>query len=160
MASTEVADKPAKPTQTVPNQKSKRTLFPRSRVQFPDRTPVSPTHEDNDEAMPDLDANYISDDADDEDEDTTSNHIAIIRKRVMTHKRKSNNNALHRITFLAANKTADIPALTVNSRGTRGLGVANMHLQLDEWAYDEYFANAIIDEETGKSLEYRDLMKL
>ena len=121
---------------------------------------MSPTHEDNDEAMPDLDANYISDDADDEDEDTTSNHIAIIRKRVMTHKGKSNNNALHRITFLAANKTSDIPALTVNSRGTRGLGVATMHLQLDEWAYDEYFVNAIIDEETGKSLEYRDLMKL
>ena len=78
----------------------------------------------------------------------------------MTHKRKSNNNALHRIIFLAANKTADIPALTVKSRGTRGLGGANMHLQLDEWAYDEYFGNAIIDEETGKLLEYRDLVKM
>ena len=87
MASTEVADKPAKPTQTVPNQKSKRTLFPRSRVQFPDRTPVSPTHEDNDEAMPDLDANYISDDADDEDEDTTSNHRVRRSKRVMAQKK-------------------------------------------------------------------------
>ena len=30
----------------------------------------------------------------------------------------------------------------------------------DEWVYDKYFANAIIDEETGKLLEYRDLLKM
>ena len=35
-----------------------------------------------------------------------------------------------------------------------------MHLKLDEWAYDEYFANAIIDEDTGKYLEYRDLVNM
>ena len=78
----------------------------------------------------------------------------------MAQKRKSDNDALHRIKFIAANKTADMPDLTVKIRGTRGLDGANMHLQLDEWAYDEYFANAIIDEETGKLLEYQDLVKL
>ena len=35
-----------------------------------------------------------------------------------------------------------------------------MHLQLNEWAYDKYFANSIINEETGKYLEYRDLVKM
>ena len=35
-----------------------------------------------------------------------------------------------------------------------------MHLQLDEWAYDKYFSNVIIDEDTGKSLEYRDLVNM
>ena len=92
--------------------------------------------------------------SDDEDVDTIINHISIRSKRVMAQKIKSNNNP---IAFLAANETTDIPDLTVKSRGARGLGVANMHLQLNEWAYDEYFANAIIDEETGNSLECQDL---
>ena len=35
-----------------------------------------------------------------------------------------------------------------------------MDLQLNEWAYKQHFAGAVIDEETGESLEYRDLMKL
>ena len=35
-----------------------------------------------------------------------------------------------------------------------------MHQQLYEFAHDEYFANAIIDEETGKSLEYKDSVKM
>ena len=30
---------------------------------------------------------------------------------------------------------------------------------MDEWAYKYYFAGAIIDQETGKKLEYRDLVK-
>ena len=160
MAPTKVAAKPAKPKQTVPDEKRKSTLFPRSRVQFLDRTPASPKHEDDDEAIPDLDANYISDDVDDEDENTTSNHRPRRSKRVITQKRKSDNDDLHCIAYLAANEFADIPALTVKHIGTRVLGGANMHLQLDEWAYDEYFANAIIDEETGKLLEYQDLLKL
>ena len=78
----------------------------------------------------------------------------------MEQKIKSDNNTLHPIVFIAASETADIPALTVKIRGTILLGGANMHLQLDGWAYDEYFDNAIIDEETGKSLEYRDLVKM
>ena len=67
----------------------------------------------------------------------------------MTQTRKYDNNALHRIAFLAANETADITALKVKSIGTRWLGGSNMHLQVYEWAYDEYFANAIIDEGAG-----------
>ena len=95
--------------------------------------------------------------ADDEDEGTTINHIPRRRQTVMAQKRKSNND---RIDFIAKYETADIPALTIKSRGARGLGGANMHLQLDEWAYDKYFENEIIDEETGKFLEYRDLVKM
>ena len=50
--------------------------------------------------------------------------------------------------------------MTIKRRGARGLVGASMHLQLDEWAYDEYFANVIIDEDTEKSLEYRYLVKM
>ena len=75
----------------------------------------------------------------------------------MAQKRKSNND---HITYLTANETADIAALTVKIRGARGLGGANMHLQLYEWDYDKYFANAIIDEETEKLLEYQDSVKM
>ena len=87
--------------------------------------------------------------ADYEEENTTSNHRARRRSRVMSQKRKSNDEALDCITFFAANETADIPALTIISVRKRRLGGANMYLQLDEWTYDEYFSNAIIDEETG-----------
>ena len=34
-----------------------------------------------------------------------------------------------------------------------------MNLQLNEWAYQEFFTGAGIDEDTGKALEYRDLIK-
>ena len=34
-----------------------------------------------------------------------------------------------------------------------------MNLQLNEWAYQEFFAGAVIDEDIGKALEYRDLIK-
>ena len=40
------------------------------------------------------------------------------------------------------------------------MGGASIHLHLDQWVYDKYFSNAIIYEETGKSLEYRDLVKM
>lgn len=36
---------------------------------------------------------------------------------------------------------------------------ANKFLQMDEWAFQQYFAGAIIDEETGQAMEYRDLIK-
>ena len=42
---------------------------------------------------------------------------------------------------------------------TKGLGRANMNLQLNEWAYQECFAGAVIDEDTGKALECRYLIK-
>ena len=34
-----------------------------------------------------------------------------------------------------------------------------MNLQLNEWAYKEHFAGAIIDDKIGEKLEYRDLIK-
>ena len=65
-----------------------------------------------------------------------------------------------RIAYLAANKTASIPDLTINSKKmTKGFGQANSNLQLNEWAYHKFFAGSVIDDETGKALEYRDLIK-
>ena len=34
-----------------------------------------------------------------------------------------------------------------------------MILQLNEWAYQEFSAGAVIDEDTGKALEYQDPIK-
>ena len=45
-------------------------------------------------------------------------------------------------------------AINLNRKLSRGWGQANEHLQLSEWAHEMYFAGAIIDETTGKSLEY------
>ena len=65
-----------------------------------------------------------------------------------------------RIAYLAANKTASIPDLTINSRKmTKGFGQANSNLQLNEWAYHKFFAGAVIDDDTVQALEHRDLIK-
>ena len=95
--------------------------------------------------------------ADNEDENTTINHRLRISQIVSEQKIKPKND---RITFLAENGTANIPALTIKRRRARGMGGANMHLQLDGWVYEKYFANAIVDEDTEKSLEYRDLVNM
>ena len=34
-----------------------------------------------------------------------------------------------------------------------------MNLQLNEWAYQEFFAGAVINADTEKALEYQDLIK-
>ena len=61
--------------------------------------------------------------------------------------------------MLAAKETAEVLRLQITPSGSRkGYAAANQHLQLDEWAYKEYFAGAIIDDKTGQSLEYRDLI--
>jgi len=56
---------------------------------------------------------------------------------------------------------AKIPDLKVdtNRKLARGYGLANEVLQMSEWAYEDLFAGAVIDEVTGESLEYRDLIK-
>ena len=95
--------------------------------------------------------------ADNEYEDTTINHRQRRSQIIRAQKRKSNND---RIAFLAKYETADIPALTIKSRGARELFGANMHLQLNAWTYEKYFSNEIIDEETEKPLEYQDLVKM
>ena len=62
---------------------------------------------------------------------------------------------------LVANDAAPMPNLTIRdgTEASNGLHKANQHLQMQEWAFQEYFAHAVIDEATGKSLEYRDLIK-
>ena len=54
-----------------------------------------------------------------------------------------------------------MPTMTIrqNRSVSRGLYQANEALQMKEWAFDELFAGVILDDETGESLEYRDLIK-
>ena len=60
-----------------------------------------------------------------------------------------------RIACLAAKETSSIPDLTINSRNmANALGRANTNLQQNEWAYQKCFAGAVIDDDTGKDLEY------
>ena len=58
--------------------------------------------------------------------------------------------------------TTTIPDLAINMQQKIeiGLGQANGILQLGERAHTMYFAGSIIDDETGKALEYRDLIKI
>ena len=64
-----------------------------------------------------------------------------------------------RIACLSEKETASIPDLTINSSNmTKRLGRANTNLQLNEWAYQKFFAGAVIDDNTGQALEYRDLI--
>ena len=65
-------------------------------------------------------------------------------------------NKLHRIPFLAALN----PDLTIkDDRPTRGLGVANVHLQMSERAYAQHIAGAVIENDTVEQLDYQDLVK-
>ena len=67
---------------------------------------------------------------------------------------------LERMQVLAAMETATMPGLNIeDNKYARGLTAANRVLQMEEWAYKELFAGAIIDEKTGESLEYRELIK-
>ena len=77
------------------------------------------------------------------------------------------NNSLHRIAALAATETAQVPRLAIQQkRYAQGYAAANLELQLKEWAVDQHnkwatkynFAGAVVDKETGKLLEYRDLI--
>jgi len=63
---------------------------------------------------------------------------------------------------LTAHEKANIPdlAINVNQKLPRDWSQANEHLQLGKWAHVMYFAGVIIDDTMGKSLEYRDLMKI
>ena len=67
---------------------------------------------------------------------------------------------MHRIAVLAAKETATIPHLAISEgKLTRGWTKANQNLQVDEWAFQDCFAGAIIDKTTEESLEYRELIK-
>ena len=82
-------------------------------------------------------------------------------KRVLQQLRDNKKVGLHRIVALSAIETALPPDILMqNAKYSRGCTTVNKHLQMDEWTYKEYFAAAIIDETTGKAMEFRDLMKI
>ena len=75
--------------------------------------------------------------------------------------RQNEREGMHRIASLPAREQAALPDLTIKlQKLTRGWSCANLDLQLNKWAYAAHFAGSVIDEETGKALEYRDLIKL
>ena len=61
----------------------------------------------------------------------------------------------HIINMMATDQT-NIPDLAVNvdRKLTRGWGQANKCIQVTEWAHTDLFVGAIIDDVTGKTLEY------
>ena len=74
--------------------------------------------------------------------------------------RRNELEGLERIAALAATESAVIPDLPLSeSKYKRGFASANKHLQMNKWAFHSCFAGSTIDEITGKSLEYRDLVK-
>ena len=78
----------------------------------------------------------------------------------MTQLRKNEKDGLERIAALAATESATIPGLSCgDGKYAGGYANANKFLQMEEWAFQQYFAGAIIDEETSQALEYRDLIK-
>ena len=77
-------------------------------------TPNSVIPDDKDEDLPALDANYVSDDK--EDNFTPINHRARRSKRVSQQQRHSERNKTNRIAFLAAHETASIPDLSVQPK--------------------------------------------
>ena len=100
--------------------------------------------------------NYISD-----DDSVVPGNGSRRSKRILQQHRIDEQSHLHRIVNLVAQETTSIPHLEINRKRTvsRGLGQANEALQMAEWAYHEHFAGAIIDDITGKTMEYRDLIK-
>ena len=68
---------------------------------------------------------------------------------------------VQRITALVANETVEVPGLVVKTiKLANGMVSANQYLQMNEWAYNaSEFAGVVIDEEIGKQMEYRDLIK-
>ena len=111
-----------------------------------------------------VNTNYISDDENEnmgEPSSTPAPGNELRRsKSVMQQIKANEKDDLQRITMLAAKETAEVRRLQIKPNGlSKGYAAANQHLQLDEWAYKEYFAGAIIDDNTGQSLEYRDLIK-
>ena len=79
----------------------------------------------------------------------------------MRQQRIDDQESMERIVNLVAEETSTIPDVVVHPKRktTHGLAAANQHLQMKEWAFDYYFAGAIIDKETGKAMKYRDLVK-
>ena len=143
-------------------------------IQSPSTPAGSPSNEDvnyisdgEDNPGP-LSNGYESSDGEDQDEDDWNisdinvaplPHVRRI-KRVLEQLRANEKDGLHRIAALAAKETALPPGILMqNAKYLRGYAAANKNLQIDQWAYKEHFAAAIIDEATGEAMEYRHLME-
>ena len=103
--------------------------------------------------------NFIPDD--DDDNGNNEHYRARRSKRILRQQRIDDQQEMHRVVLLVGEEKAKIPDLKVdtNRKLSRGYGLANEVLQMSEWAYEDLFAGAVIDEVTGESLEYRDLIK-
>ena len=118
-------------------------------------------------AAPNATSNYIIDDEEEEEEDWSAPQPSPVQgqglrrcKRVIEQLRRNKMEGLERIAALAASESAVVPDLPLGtSKYDRGFAAANQHLQMDEWAFEAYFAGVIVDEVTDRSLEYRDLIK-
>ena len=109
-----------------------------------------------DEIVPELDANYIADNKDDNYDDATRPN-----KREYTIRRsKRVKDSLHLIAALTANEKAEMPYLSIkNKQLVSGWDSANLDLQMKEWVFKDHITGAVVDNKTGKKLEYRDLIK-
>ena len=97
--------------------------MPLAPIAVADPKPTAPIEE----PMNDLDAAYITDDEDGEAKPPSPRTRRI--GRVIAQQQQDERDKLHRINFLAAKN----PDLTIkDNRPTRGLGGANVHLQLSE----------------------------
>ena len=98
--------------------------------------------------------NYMSDD----DEESVAPTVR--RSKRIQQSSQPADQDLHHIAILAETDHTPAPQLKVNQcKFARGYAAANHNSQLEEWAYKLYFAGAIVDDETGKSLEHRGLIK-
>jgi len=151
------------PQNTMQKRQAAQEVASKAPISIPASEPASkiPAPVQTEDEPPARDAPaYISQDEEEDEED--SNHRARRSKRVQSRLLSQEHDAIRHVANLMAHDTTSIPDLVVNTQRklSRGLGQANESLQVGEWAHEMLFAGAIIDDETGKSLEYRDLMKL
>ena len=138
----------------------------RERAQPAPHNAITPSPTITPSTAPSTAPNYISDDEDEDDDWSTPppspvpGQGARRSKRVIEQLKLNEKEGLERIAALAACESAEMPDFSITeSKYKRGFAAANQHLQMDEWAFELYFAGAIVDEVTGQSLEYRDLIK-
>ena len=105
---------------------------------------------------------YVSDDEEEYKDNITHNHRVRRSKRVQQNLRLHEHDKLIRSVNLVEHDIPTIPDLTINvqQKLSRGLWQANKIPKLGKWAHAMYFAGAIVDDETGKALEYCDLIKI
>ena len=141
------------PATTVQRHKSAQAAATAPQQTTSPPSPLSSTSNSDDDPA------YISDD---EDKAPSVHHRARRRKRVMQQRQADERDKLTHIINLMATDQTTIPDLAVNVKRklTRGWGHAKKCLQVTEWAHEDLFVGAIINNATGESLEYCELIKL